>query len=107
MTAINPLVVFRLALPGQPSLRDLAKAVGISHEALRQFEAGESPLSDETLGQLAKALHQPKDELVRRFYLVRLGYGDALVRDARRRLREMGSDGKRVGRPPGSSKNHR
>ena len=97
--SINPLVVLRLALPGQPTLRELAKVIGISHEALRQFEAGESSLSEEKLALLAKALHQPKDELVRRFYLVRLDYGDGLVRDARSRLRELGVDGKRPGRP--------
>ena len=102
--SINPLVVLRLALPGEPPLRELAKAIGISHELLRQFEGGESMLSDEKLGLLAKTLRQSKDELVRRFYMVRLGYGEALVRDARRGLRELGHAPKRMGRPTGSRK---
>jgi transcriptional regulator with XRE-family HTH domain len=87
---VNPLEAFRIALPGEPSIRDLAKRIGISHEKLRQFELGETPLSETELAAWAKLVHQPVDEVLRRFYAVRLNFGDGIVRDARDRLREMG-----------------
>jgi transcriptional regulator with XRE-family HTH domain len=92
---INPLAAFRVALPGEPSLRDLAKRVGFSYELLRRFELGETLLSEKDLATLAKALGKPTDEIMRRFYSLRIDYALEIAKDARRRLRELGHNGRR------------
>ncbi len=54
--ATNPLIALRVALPGQPSLRDLAPKVGCSYTHLNKFERGVVELSTEQLARYAKAV---------------------------------------------------
>lgn len=92
---VNPLVAFRVALDGEPSLRELSRRVGISYELLRKFELGEAMLSEGDLSTLAKVLEKPADEILRRFYSLRVDFAVQMAKDARRRLRELGHNGRK------------
>jgi len=95
MTA-NPLTVLRLALPGEPSLRDIAHKIGCSHEQLRRFERGEADLSAEQSKRFAEVARIPFTELRRRYLAVRL---ELLAAERREVVAEMKRLGVKDPRP--------
>lgn len=88
--ATNPLIALRVALPGQPSTRQLAKIVGCSHELLRRFELGVAMLGEAYLAKYAKAVKSTPDEIERRWLYIALDEVHRRRSEIQDRLRALG-----------------
>lgn len=86
----NPLTVLRLAMPGQPSLRDIAEQVGCSHTHLNKFERGELALEPELLKRYAKAVNATVAEVERRWLELALDENLRRRQELHSRLKELG-----------------
>jgi transcriptional regulator with XRE-family HTH domain len=96
---LSPLSILRLAVPGAPTLRDVAALIGCSHSAVHMFEMGRYGLSAEKVKAYAKAVGAKPAEVRRRFLIASLAYHETLVRDLRREMRSRGitvSTGRRM-----------
>lgn len=80
----------RLALPGAPGLRELAKKLGCSHESVRLFESGERMLPDSQIDRLAKLSRLAPDEIRRRFWYFALERMEHERRRAHEELKALG-----------------
>ena len=90
LMATNPLIALRVALPGQPSTRELAKAVGCSHELLRRFELGVAMLGAGYFTKYAKAVKATPEDVERRWLYVALDEVHRRRTEIQDRLRELG-----------------
>lgn len=86
----NPLIALRVALPGQPSTRALAKVIGCSHELLRRFELGVVELGPVYLVKYAKAVGSTANEVERRWLFIALEAVHRRRTEIHDRLRELG-----------------
>lgn len=87
---LSPLSILRLAVPGAPTLRDVAAEIGCSHQAVHLFEVGRNSLSQEKLRAYAKAVHARPSDVRKRFLLASLAYYEGKVRELRRRVKVGG-----------------
>jgi transcriptional regulator with XRE-family HTH domain len=87
---VSPLVILRLGSVGAPSGREVARRIGVSHNAVSMFEQGRSPLSSATKKKYARALRSTAAEVERRWMLSRLEYFERQARRARTQLRKAG-----------------
>lgn len=86
----NALTALRLALPGEPPLRDLAPKIGCSHTHLASFERGEARLTRDQLVKLAKIVRLDVAEIERRFWFVALERAERDRLEARTALLKLG-----------------
>lgn len=63
----NPLMVLRLALPGQPSMREVARKLGCSQTLLNKFERGEIKIGQELLEKYAKVVGRTPADVMERW----------------------------------------
>jgi plasmid maintenance system antidote protein VapI len=86
----SPLTVLRLAHPGDLSLRQLAKKIGISPNAGSLFETGRQRLSDEKLRAWAKALGAKPAEVQKRWLQTAYMHHAMRLREIRSALGKRG-----------------
>jgi len=92
---LSPVSMLRLALPGAPSLREIATEIGCSHALIGFFEQGRRPLSAEMLRAYAKAVNSKPAEVKKRFLLAAVAYHDGMLRVLRREMKARGIPGAR------------
>jgi transcriptional regulator with XRE-family HTH domain len=61
------LSVLRLALPGSPSSREIARQIGCSQQLLHKFERGEGNMSERLLVKYAKLVGHDANEIRKRW----------------------------------------
>lgn len=96
--ATNPLIALRVALPEQPSLREMASRLGCSYEMLRQFELGLSMFRAPMLAKYAKLVGVTPEDAERRWLNVRLETLHEMRVEVENKLRHLGVRDPRVRR---------
>jgi transcriptional regulator with XRE-family HTH domain len=85
---VTPLSVLRLASPGAPRLREIARMMHCSPSAVSQLELGQRVPSLDFLRRYAKAVGVPLSEVRRRVLLASLAHHEEQSRAIRSELRE-------------------
>jgi len=88
---VSPLSVLRLAAPGAPSLRELARSCSVSPSALSLFEHGRYSLGPKGIAAYAKAVGQPAKVVRERFLQAAAIYHQLSLRRVRDELGKLGS----------------
>lgn len=96
----SPLAALRLAADGSPSMRELAREIGVSPQLLSAFESGRGDMGPTTLAKYAKAVSRTKDEIRVRWLQSACSFHMAKARELREELRRMGAKGRRGKRSP-------
>ncbi len=96
---VSPLSILRLATPGAPRLRAIARKIGCSPEALSKFESGQLDLRAELVRKYARAVKSTPKEVRRRFLYAALAFHHDRMVLIRREMRSRGmktSGGRRL-----------
>lgn len=86
----NPLVALRVALPGQPNLREMSERLDCSVAYFHNFERGDALMSDEKLAAYAKVVRLGVTEIKRRFWSVAIERAEGRRALAREELKKLG-----------------
>jgi transcriptional regulator with XRE-family HTH domain len=97
--AFSPLTAIRLAAPDSPTLREVAREMGVSGQLVSMFEAGRTELSDANLAKYAKAVDRTAADVRARWLQTAFSYHTARARQLREELTALGGKN-RSGRPP-------
>jgi transcriptional regulator with XRE-family HTH domain len=87
----SPLTVLRLAAPDAPSLREVARTLGVSASAVSLFERGRSALTAEKIKLYAKAVGRRPSEVTDRWMRARIMYHEGALSKLRSEMRSNGS----------------
>ena len=87
---LTPLSVLRLAAPGAPKLREVARKIKCSAQALSFFEQGRTAIGADLLKKYARAVKSTPKEVRRRFLFASLAYHDSRCREVRREMLALG-----------------
>lgn len=102
---VSPVTVLRLALPGEPSGRQVARRLGLSANAIHKFELGRGSLSPANLAAYAKLVGVPVREVRKRWLIARLDAHEGEILKLRAALRSLGVQRLRAGKRPGHGPN--
>jgi len=93
------VAVLRLAHPDAPSIREVARQLGMSVTWLATFERGMADLSPEKLAAYAKAIDRSPEEVAIRWMQQALTYHEQNVEQLRAALAKAGKRGRPGQRP--------
>lgn len=91
-------MILRLAAPGAPTLREIARKMSVSPAALSHFELGRQPLSLELMKRYAKAVGKSVAEVRGRFLRAAYAYHSAKKSELAKELEASGRPKSRSGR---------
>lgn len=98
--SISPLTAMRLAAPGEPSLREIARRCKLSASAVSLFELGKSPLGPAAMRRYAKAIKRPLSDVQNRSLRAQLRFHQDRALELRALLHARGVAKLPKGRPP-------
>lgn len=96
----SPLTIARLAADDSPSLREVARVMGVSAALLSKFELGHYEIGAGHLEAYAKAIGRAVDDVRIRFVEAALLYHTSRAKELRVELLKRRKRGLRPGRPP-------
>lgn len=97
---ISPVTIVRLAATDAPSLREVARIVGVSPTLISKFELGQFELNDEHLAQYAEAIGRAVEDVRARWIESALSYHTTRVSELRAKLFSVKKRGARRGPRP-------